>query len=546
MKKLVFFLFAILFFSCSSLEEEVVLPEESSTRRMSVSEASEPSPDPFSLDIMRQAVDSVAFQNRSRTVAVHGSQIEATHRYVRFSPATEKQFDALFDQNDFTCYNFPLDKLSPETEQGNNHIAADTLEQLYAVIPVTVQLPDTIAWQQLKEFFDPAASQPGQSDPTWADRVIVQARAIVDDDRHPGDVLPWYPSGEVKAFDDVFGGYVPIEGVTISIVDPSNIMNIIRVKTGKDGRFKSAISFRADVKVNYSLSWDDNGWAIKNTRTSSASMVQYNMSGAWNLQIMSNPNLAHATIFRAAYRYWYKMPAYGLTPPNFGRKLRILNYNAEPTDKSGTFTSEPDFSKDQPDIEICGIQYTQNLFATVAHELGHAAHFSYNQPYYHKVNKFIRDSWAQFTQYLLLQQEYKDLGRDCIDVLHGGYTVVGGKKYENPDFDYNQQSWYLDNNRTRHRIYSPLFIDLYDDFNQYKWYSVIHPSVKMNPLLHVIPDDDICIPNAREIQEIAFGSKDSREAGGWIIQYAGRHGYTSETINRFWRVYSMIKNEDSY
>ena len=49
-----------------------------------------------------------------------------------------------------------------------------------------------------------------------------------------------------------------------------------------------------------------------------------------------------------------------------------------------------------------------------------------------------------------------------------------------------------------------------------------------------------------QIQEIAFGSKNIREAGGWIIQYAGRHGYDAETIDRFWRVYSMVANEDSY
>ena len=55
-----------------------------------------------------------------------------------------------------------------------------------------------------------------------------------------------------------------------------------------------------------------------------------------------------------------------------------------------------------------------------------------------------------------------------------------------------------------------------------------------------------CIPSVREIQEIAFGSKNSREAGGWIIQYAGRHGYNAETINRFWNIYTMIDNEDTY
>ena len=42
-----------------------------------------------------------------------------------------------------------------------------------------------------------------------------------------------------------------------------------------------------------------------------------------------------------------------------------------------------------------------------------------------------------------------------------------------------------------------------------------------------------CIPSVREIQEIAFGSKNSREAG-------------AETINRFWNIYTMIDNEDTY
>ena len=66
--------------------------------------------DPGSLEIMQRAVDSVAAHSgqRSRSASVSGAQIEPTHRYVRFSPATKAQFDALFDQDEFTCYNFPL------------------------------------------------------------------------------------------------------------------------------------------------------------------------------------------------------------------------------------------------------------------------------------------------------------------------------------------------------------------------------------------------------------------------------------------------------
>ena len=54
------------------------------------------------------------------------------------------------------------------------------------------------------------------------------------------------------------------------------------------------------------------------------------------------------------------------------------------------------------------------------------------------------------------------------------------------------------------------------------------------------------IPNINEIQEIAFGSKNKEEAIGWIRQYAARHGYGTQVVDRFWSVFSKIEREDSY
>lgn len=120
-----------------------------SPRQLSVSAVEEPGPDPGSLEIMQRAVDSVAAHSgqRSRSASVSGAQIEPTHRYVRFSPATKAQFDALFDQDEFTCYNFPLDEVSPVSADEGFRMSgpSDTPEQLYAVLRTTVVLPDTIA-----------------------------------------------------------------------------------------------------------------------------------------------------------------------------------------------------------------------------------------------------------------------------------------------------------------------------------------------------------------------------------------------------------------
>lgn len=88
-----------------------------------------------------------------------------------------------------------------------------------------------------------------------------------------------------------------------------------------------------------------------------------------------------------------------------------------------------------------------------------------------------------------------------------------------------------------------MFVDLYDTFNQNQWYGYWVPS-RTKADLYRTPDDDICMLTIREIQEIAFGSKNKSEAIGWIRQYAARYGFTSEEIDRYWEVYSLIEDED--
>ena len=163
MKKSYFLLLAVLLWGCSTFEEEVLPAPGDSPRQLSVSAVEEPGPDPGSLEIMQRAVDSVAAHSgqRSRSASVSGAQIEPTHRYVRFSPATKAQFDALFDQDEFTCYNFPLDEVSPVSADEGFRMSgpSDTPEQLYAVLRTTVVLPDTIASEVLKELYDPSVAQ---------------------------------------------------------------------------------------------------------------------------------------------------------------------------------------------------------------------------------------------------------------------------------------------------------------------------------------------------------------------------------------------------
>lgn len=558
MEKLCFLSLAVLLWGCSTFEEEVLPDQADSPRQLSVSAAEEPGPDPGSLEIMRRAVDSVAAHSgvRSRSASVSGAQIEPTHRYMRFSPATKAQFDALFDQDEFTCYNFPLDEVSPVSADEGFRMSgpSDTPEQLYAVLRTTVVLPDTIVSEVLKELYDPSVTERGVADPAWADRVWAEARALIDDGRHPGELF-WTPSGEVKAWDDVAEGYIPIQGVTISIINPSDLLSLVQVKTDSNGKFSTSQTLSRNVTVNYTLSWNVDGWTIKSSALSSANLLGPNMNSTWDVRIKEGTvMLGPATVYRAAYRYWHKMPALGLTAPNLGRKVRITCHNSvgftyywngKELSASGLFHPVVNSDAD-PDIEVACKRNASYVFGTVAHEIGHAAHYAFNPKFNGKTNALIKESWAQFTRYILTETEYKDLG--LYGKLHKSRLFNPNQHlvaFQVPDY-YNQQMWYLGLGAERDetvRLYTPMFVDLYDTFNQNKWYGYWSPGRTKDDLDRT-PDDDICMLTIREIQEIAFGSKNKSEAIGWIRQYAARYGFTSEEIDRYWAVYSLIEDED--
>lgn len=180
------------------------------------------------------------------------------------------------------------------------------------------------------------------------------------------------------------------------------------------------------------------------------------------------------------------MPALGLTAPNLGRKVRITCHNSvgftyywngKELSASGLFHPVVNSDAD-PDIEVACKRNASYVFGTVAHEIGHAAHYAFNPKFNGKTNALIKESWAQFTRYILTETEYKDLG--LYGKLHKSRLFNPNQHlvaFQVPDY-YNQQMWYLGLGAERDetvRLYTPMFVDLYDTFNQNKWYGYWSP-----------------------------------------------------------------------
>lgn len=179
--------------------------------------------------------------------------------------------------------------------------------------------------------------------------------------------------------------------------------------------------------------------------------------GEWNLNIgTGGESIMYATIHRAAYKHFYGNNL-GIWRPILmsGGKTKIIYKDGEGT---GVFWGDWSASGILPDIKIWGqengtYKQTQIIFGTTAHELGHQSHSQFmGNIQFWQTSKAIYESWATTVEWAFTNDEYHRLGNI--------YGVVGAINYNH---ERGHQRWQKSDAQWE---YSPIFIDMIDDFNQ--------------------------------------------------------------------------------
>ena len=169
--------------------------------------------------------------------------------------------------------------------------------------------------------------------------------------------------------------------------------------------------------------------------------------------------------------------------------------------------------------------------ATTSHELGHFAHYKNAKHNYNKSKDSHADSWARFVEYFLTKQEYESLG-----IYNDLCKYDSINKCTIPDTEYNYQAW----DRTiNSKQYTPLYIDLFDDFNQQTYYKNIGRYLYTN-----YPNDDIHMPIGL-IEQIVFNTTSFSSAKQELLKFAdmsmsiinGQWGLNKENINKLFKYY---------
>ena len=425
-----FLLLAIIVGFVSSCEKEEVIPLENPAEsgKMILGKKLE---NPYSIDNMRKAYANLSAQTRACVDDVPVDEIVyTTHYYVKFTPKTDEELGLLKRDTTIVFYPYPLDyDIIEYGEYLDSSIPETQPTPLYASVEVGKELTNDVNWEILDGLYIPDE---------YKDETVIETRSgnginedfiesLVDKALEiTGNTDPqsattraknsWRPAGYITYFDDATSRTIGLEGVKVKarrwFTTHTGFANATTGYYSCDGTFKR--------DANYSFDLERYDFHVKG----SGVKTDYDgpkRTGNWNYEFRRSKSQTEyfaATIFRAAYHYYYKNIGGLRKPPEnaFMRTQMKLKAFNKSDDNNGTFNSARRFLGGNMINLYNPSNGTMELYATTIHELAHAAHWRMivKEPGtnrvrdYHNAEEKVLESWARGVQYYLTRMVYSN------------------------------------------------------------------------------------------------------------------------------------------
>lgn len=428
---------------------------------------------PYTIENMKKALENVN-ANRIEKLSV---KIEPNYIYVRFLPANDDEYSLINRDKNLDLYSYPLDY--EIKEQGNRYkdplLKSNSFTWQYAAVKIDYKFPK-IKYEILASLFLPAEDEnlKKMTDGSLEELenvALLLADNLPDKKIKNGKTTSFVPTGRVLMFDDVLNTNVPIKGCRVRTRVWFSTETTL---TDSNGYFNTGVNY--NNTPNFSILWSRNEFEIFDGDFVQATFNGPQQSFPWNLTISSGKSRSFALAHRAAW-LWYYTPApmviAGLIKPPY---VRIAVRDTDNQNSiAGLFNP---YNPNVPKINVwtrCDDANNDPLnyrdrscletFGSIAHELGHAAHWGFNSSGYHG-NIRLSEAWAEGIKYEFCFEEYGKAGdpnRFSVGVEPNVQRFTG--PYNDPDnfsdafqirrgisFDPNQ--------------YPALVRDLFDNFDQ--------------------------------------------------------------------------------
>lgn len=388
---------------------------------------------PYSVESMRKALRNLAPATRS---GITDDAIQTTHYYVKFKPKNLQELDLIKQDSTINWYDIPLDY---EIEQYGTYYhdpsVPDTLPTYqYASIEVA-KWPEVkgtgVNYEILSELFIPDEDKDESENPItrvgngWseelADALVEESLRMTGNDGMGYDAgvqtrarSKWRPAGKITYYDDQVNKTIGLEGIKVKarrwftthtgFVDANGYYSC-------DGRFKRP--------ANYSFDFERYEFHVKGDGVKT-DFDGPKKTGNWDYHFARTKSQSEyfgATVFRAAYHYYYKDIGGLRRPPQnsfWKTQMKLKAHNKSDGD-NGNFNSARRFLGLGSAIKLYNPERaTEELYATTIHELAHAAHWRMivKEPGtnrlrdYHNAEDKMVESWAAGVQWYLTKMVY--------------------------------------------------------------------------------------------------------------------------------------------
>jgi hypothetical protein len=436
---LIIILLGIVIYSCRKEDEILPLNEENINQIQvdGIIKLGKKLENPYSVENMQRALENLKKSNVSAKTTTSGLNVETTHLYVKFIPKNEDELSILKRDPTFVLYEYPLDYeiaeggyfyRDPEVPKGQ-----PTYQ--YCAVKVDKKLPSGVENEILEELFIP--DEDNNDDATSRKAFSYgNVEALVDEALRITNNLPntdlqnqkslfarrskWRPAGTIRVWDDNFSSWIGVEGVEVRARRWFTTHKGIANSSGYyscDGRFRR--------DANYSIDWERYHFALQDGWLNGATYNGPKKKGNWDLNLNSGAQQYYATIFRAAYHYYYKDIKGLRRPPQNSFWKTQMKIKAALQDEGGCGGSASAachtsfwraFGLYSP-IRIYTYQRPAIFtYATTIHELAHASHWKMENSItgnFNSISSKVKESWARGVQWELGRMTYPNyLGRE--------------------------------------------------------------------------------------------------------------------------------------
>jgi hypothetical protein len=437
-------------------------------------EFAEPTPNPYTLENMQQALDQLTAEANAGEISFdpYMFNIRATHKYIVFKPTNDEDYETLIDDTTLILFDYPLDRKiikggtyykDPEVQEGQPNYQ-------WTCVPIEKQIDIGVHYEVLTELYlleeDPnLVEYYEKEEDDYITMLIDKAMQLTGnyDTAYNYDAMTndgtmekwwklpskWTPKGRITMSDDVLGT-VNMRGVKVRA---HRWFELRECLTDWNSHFNILHQFR--YPINYSIKWERNDFNIRNGKYLQAYYNGPHHRGDWNLNISSGLSSFFASIHRAAHKYYYNNALGVKSPPkNTTTSTRIALGLLDETGRP--FYRRHNRYWITPEIFIYTkrvyknngqeIEYkpnTREIVSTTIHELAHGSHFDISHWHYRNTDDIVKESWAVGVEWAFDKQIY-DVNED--------WQSVSLSYMKDPD-DGEQK-------------YTPLVIDPIDDINQ--------------------------------------------------------------------------------